>query len=106
MQHVQPISRTPLLRSGLRAESDPAYLSATLRELALRTYHAFQTKGDARSGNGPASAEVVFHSLSRHDWTDLHSQIVQLERTLDAQHLDLLASYVAALRQKVENCLV
>jgi len=90
----------------LRAESDPAYLSATLRDLALRTHQAVRTMGDARSGDGPASLEVVVHSPSRHDWTDLYSQIVQLERTLDAQHLDSLASYVAALRQQVENCLV
>jgi hypothetical protein len=32
--------------------------------------------------------------------------MVQLERALDAQHLDSLASYVAALRQRVENCRV
>jgi len=105
VQQLEPISRKSLRRNVVRAESDPAYLSATLRELALRTYHAVRTEGDARSGNGPAGPEVVFDSLSRRDWTDLHTQIEELERAFNAQHLDLLASYVAALRQKVENYL-
>ncbi len=106
VESVQPISRTPLWRNVLRIESDPAYLSAQLRELALTTHHAFRSMGDARSGDDGAGRGPVFDPPSRDDWIDLHSQIVQLEQSLDAQHLDLLVSYVAALRQKVESCLV
>jgi len=89
----------------LRAESDPAYLSAKLRELAMKAYQAVRNSGDARSGSSAASAEFFVDSPSPHDWADLHSQIVQLERAFDAQHLDLLACYVGALRREVENCL-
>jgi len=105
-QRVLPISRKPLRHDVLRLESDAGYLSEKLRELALRTYHAYRTKDGARPGNDPAGPEFVFHSVSRRDLADLHSQIVLLERALEAQHLDSLASYVAALREKVESCLV
>jgi hypothetical protein len=106
VKSVQPTSRKPVRRNPRRIQSEPAYLSAKLREVALRTYHAVRTAGDARAGNGSAGPKLVFHSPSRHDWDDLHSEIVQLERTLDAQRLDSLAAYVAALRQEVENRLV
>ena len=102
-QRVQPNLRKSLRHHLPRVESDPAYLSAKLRELALRTYHAVRMKSDPGPGDGQQS---VLHSPSRHDWADLHSQIVHLERALDAQHLESLASYVAALRQKIENCLI
>jgi len=105
VQHVEPISRKTLPRSTLRIESDPAYLSAKLRELALRTYRAVRSLDAARSDDDAPGRGLVFDLPSRQNWTDLHTQIVQLERAFDAQHLDLLASYVAALREKVENCL-
>ncbi|MGO9463251.1 MAG: hypothetical protein ACLQIB_29010 [Isosphaeraceae bacterium] len=106
VQRLHPIPRKIMRRNALRVESDPAHLSVQLRELALATHQAFRSKGDARSGDGGGSLGPVFDAPSRDDWIDLHSQIVQLERALDAQHLDLLVSYVAALRQKVETCLV
>jgi hypothetical protein len=106
VQSVQPISRRPAPCSVPRVKADPAELSAKLRELVLRTYHAVRTTGDARSANGRAHPEVIVHSLSRRDWDDLHSQIVQLEQALGAQHLELLASYVGALREHVESHLV
>jgi hypothetical protein len=102
-QRVQSNLRKSLRHHLPRVESDPAYLSAKLRELALRTYHAVRMKSDPGPADGQQS---VLHSLSRHDWADLHSQIVQLERALDARRLESLASYVAALRQKIENCLI
>ncbi len=105
VQHLQPITRKPLRRSLPRAGADPAYLSAKLREVALRTYHAVRTTGDARLGNSPAGPELVSYPAARYDWTDLHREIVQLERDLAAQRLDLLASYVAALRETVETSL-
>jgi hypothetical protein len=36
---------------------------------------------------------------------ELHAQIVQLERNLGAHRGDDLATYVAALRERVEECL-
>jgi hypothetical protein len=81
-------------------------LSAKLRELALLTYHALQANGDAQSNVDRDRTKPVLRSPSRHDWLELHHQIVQLERAFDAQRLDALSSYVAALRQKVESRLV
>jgi len=106
VKDVPQISRKPLRFESSNLPSDPAYLSAKLRELALRAYRAVRTEGDGTLGNGHARREVVFHAASEHDWTELHGEIVQLERALNGQQLSLLASYVAALRQEVENRLV
>lgn len=105
-QRVAPITRKLLRRDVPRVESDAAYLSAKLRELALKSYHAVRSQGDAESDKVPNGSEPVGGSFSHHDWLDLHRQIVQLEQALDAQGLDSLASYVASLRQKVESRLV
>jgi hypothetical protein len=103
-QSVQLIPRKRLQREVEHIDSDPAYLSARLRELALKTYHAVRAPVDLQPGTTSVGPKLVPCSPSRSDWTDLHRQIVQLERALHAQRLDSLASYVAALRQKVEGC--
>jgi hypothetical protein len=105
-QSVQLIPRKRLQREVEYVDSDPAYLSDRLRELALETYHALRAPAELQPGASPVGAKLAPHSSSRPDWSDLHRQIVQLERALQAQRLDSLASYVAALRQKVESCLV
>jgi len=105
MQHLQPKLPSPLRRNTLRVDADAAYLSGKLRELALRAYQSVWKPDNVRSGSACA-ARSIGDSRRRRDWTDLHSQIVQLERAFDAQHLDSLAAYVGALREKVESRLV
>lgn len=105
-QTTRPLSRKSLRRDVPRVDSDAAHLSAKLRELALLTYHALQANGDAQPNADGDCSKPVLRSPARHDWLDLHHQLVQLERAFDAQRLDSLSAYVAALRQKVESCLV
>jgi len=57
-----------------------------LRELALKAHRA------VRSTDDPG-----------HELSELHAQIVQLQQNLHGQSLDSLASYVAALRQEIED---
>jgi hypothetical protein len=79
---------------------DPASLSATLRELAVRAHHAVRATDG--SGSSPAAAMGPASDSDR-ELSELHAQIVQLQRSLVAQSLDGLAPYVSALRRKVEE---
>ncbi len=93
MTRAQPTLRTPPRRdagSGHFDLLDPSQLSATLRELAMRAHQLVR----ARRRDGPPTNEEL---------TEVHSRIVQLERSLDKQDLGDLASYVSALRQRVEQ---
>jgi hypothetical protein len=103
---VQPICRKTLRHDSPHLGSDPAHLSARLRELALKTYRALRTRRDVRGGDDVTSSEAGASTFSRHDWLDLHHQLVQLERAFDAQRLDSLAAYVASLREQVEDRVV
>ncbi len=42
---------------------------------------------------------------SEQELTEVHAQIIRLQRTLGSHQLDDLAIYVSALRQRVEECL-
>jgi hypothetical protein len=72
-------------------------MSASLRELALRAHELVRATGEARSGSAASARESKL--------IELHAQIVQLERNLGAHRGDDLATYVAALRERVEECL-
>ncbi len=90
MTRAQPTLRTPARREagGGHFDLDPARLSATLRELAMRAHKL------VRAADSPAQEREL---------TEVHGRIVQLERSLDGQELGDLASYVSALRQRVEE---
>jgi hypothetical protein len=91
--------RKPPRRDQGPSNHDPAQLSASLRELALR---AFQL---VRARDGSASEFGRGADYSENDLNDVHAQIVQLQRELRAHHMDDLAAYVTALRERVEECL-
>jgi hypothetical protein len=90
MTRAQPTLRTPPRRDAGSGyfDHDPAYLSATLRELAMRAHYLVR------------AADTTAHEQ---ELTEVHSRIVQLERNLNEQDLGDLASYVSALRQRVEE---
>jgi len=75
---------------------DPAGLSATLRDLALRSHRAVRAATTARADRGLTS------DLDR-ELVELHSRIVQLQRSLHAQSLHGLTPYVSALRRGIED---
>jgi hypothetical protein len=74
---------------------DPAGLSARLRELAARAHRAVR----AAQAEGPTDH-------SQRELVELHARIVQLQRSLQAQSLDGLVPYVAALLQEVEALVI
>ena len=78
---------------------DPAGLGATLRDLASRAHGAVRAL-DASSGPGsdPAQAADSLRELA-----ELHPRIVQLQRCVDAETQQGLASYLSALRRAVEE---
>ena len=50
-------------------------------------------------------AQVPGADGSEEELTEVHAQIVRLQRNLGSHQLDDLATYVAALRERVEECL-
>lgn len=95
MKHAQPTLRKPIRRDAGGHDLDPAKLGATLRELSLRAHQLVRASGASHLGADESEQELA----------EVHAQIVRLERTLDAHHLDDLAVYVSALRQRVAECL-
>ena len=90
MTRAQPTLRTlPRREMGTtRTEVDAAQLGDSLRELALEAHRLVRAENRLEHES---------------ELADVHSRIVQLERRLDEQDLYSLASYVSALRQRVEE---
>lgn len=99
MRQAKTTLRKPPWRDQGSSDHDPAQLSASLRELALR---AFQL---VRARDGSESEFERRADCSETELKDVHGQIVQLQRALRAHHMDDLAAYVTALRERVEECL-
>jgi hypothetical protein len=99
MRQAKTTRLKPLRREHGISDHDPAQLSASIRELALR---AFQL---VRTWDGSSSKFESGSESCEKDLKDVHGQIVQLQRSLRAQHMDDLAAYVTALRERVEECL-
>jgi hypothetical protein len=95
MDQAQPTLRKPPLRDQGSGNLDPAKLSTTLRELALRAHQLVR----AIDGSGPGA------DGAEEELTELLAQIVRLQRNLRSHQLVDLATYIAALRERVEECL-
>jgi hypothetical protein len=85
-------------------ESDPATLSAMLRELAVRAHRLVRSVDELRS-RSTSDADPGFRFNLEQELLELRSEIVQLERRLKAQNLGGLAAYVSALRERVADSL-
>jgi hypothetical protein len=98
----QATLRRPQRRDPTSGEHDAAKLSASLRELAIRAHRL--VRGGPGSGWGRnLETTPELSSETEQALTEVHAQIVQLQRRLRAQNLHELAAYVTALRQKVEE---
>jgi hypothetical protein len=95
MKHAQPTLRKPVRRDVGASDLDPSKLGTTLRELSLRAHELVRAIDSSDLGTDESEQEL----------TEVHAQIVRLERTLGAHQLDDLAIYVSALRQRVAECL-
>ena len=98
-RQVKPTLRKPSRRDQGTGDHDPAQLSASLRELALRAFQLVRARDNSASELGQGV------NCSEKELNDVHGQIVQLQRALRAHHMDDLAAYVTALRERVEDCL-
>jgi hypothetical protein len=95
MNYAQPTLRKVLRRDQGSSDLDPAKLGATLRELSVRAHQLVRAMASADERGGESKKELA----------EIYAQIVRLQRSLNAHHLDELATYVAALRQRVAESL-
>jgi len=98
-RQVKSPLRKPHRRDQGNSDHDPAQLSASLRELALRAFQLVRAKDES------VSNFVRGGDCSEQELKDVHGQLIQLQRVLRAQRMDDLAAYVTALRERVEECL-
>ncbi len=95
MNKAKPTFRKSPLRDQRSSDLDPSKLGTTLRDLALRAHQLVRaTDGSGRGADG-----------SEKELTEVLAQIVRLQRNLGSHQLDDLATYVDALRERVEECL-
>ncbi len=95
MNQAQLTLRKPSLRDQGSSDLDPATLSTTLRDLALRAHQLVRATDESGPGAERTEEELA----------EVHAQIVHLQRNLGSHQLDDLATYVSALRERVEECL-
>jgi hypothetical protein len=104
LTEAKPTLQRPRRREPVVIESDPAALSASLRELAVRAHRLVRSADELRS-RSTSDADPGFRFNLEQELFELRSEIVQLERRLNAQNLGGLVAYVGALRQRVAEIL-
>ncbi len=104
LQETQSTHQKLRRREPAGVEHDPAASSAMLRELAVRAHRLVREMDDARSRPVSVIDQGTLFNLEQ-ELIELRSEIIQLERRLQAQSLGGLAAYVVALRQRVEDSL-
>jgi hypothetical protein len=95
MKQAQPSLRKFIRRDSGNSEHDPAKLSASLRELALRAHGLVRAADASATGVNGSEQEL----------REVLAQIVRLQRNLGSHQLDELTTYVSALRARVQECL-
>jgi hypothetical protein len=75
-----------------------------LRELSLEAHRLVRAIDASAAKDGPGADRELTSELQR-DLAFVHGEVVELQRNLRAQNLHHLASYVASLRQNVEEYL-
>ena len=104
LKEAQPTLQKPRRSEPAVIAHDPAALSDSLRELAVRAHRVVRSTEKSRSQ--PRSETDPGHLFNlEQELFELHSEIARLERRLKAQNLADLATYVSALRQRVEEYL-
>jgi hypothetical protein len=93
MKPAQSTVRKSPRRDQGSNDLDPAKLSATLRDLASRAHRLVRATDGAGSSADDPEQELA----------DVHAEIIRLQRSLRSHQLDSLATYVAALRERVEE---
>lgn len=102
LQETQSTHQKLRRREPAGVEHDPAASSATLRELAVRAHRLVREMNESRMQPVSEIDQGTLFNLER-ELIELRSEIIQLERRLQAQSLGGLAAYVVALRQRVED---
>jgi hypothetical protein len=96
MKQAQTQLRKVTRRDPGDSDLDPAKFGVALREVALRAHHLVRASdGPARGTNGSAQ-----------ELRAVHAEIVHLQKSLGGHRMSDLATYVSALKERVEECLV
>jgi hypothetical protein len=98
----QTTFRRPQRRDPTGGEHDPAKLSASLRELAIRAYRLVRDRAGSDWERTPGTSAELSVDADQ-SLREVHAQIIQLQRRLRAHDLHDLAAYVSCLRQRVEE---
>src|SRR5262249_17764642 len=101
---TKPTLQRPRRREMVVIESDPAELSASLRELAVRAHRLVRSADELRSRSA-SEADPGFRFNLEQELFELRSEIAHPDVRLHAESLGGLAAYVAALRQRVAEIL-
>jgi hypothetical protein len=104
LKEAQLTLQRPRRHAAAVFEGDPATLSASLRELAVRAHRLVRSVDELRSQSTSDADPGARFNLEQ-ELLELRSEIVQLERRLNAQNLGDLATYVSALRERVADSL-
>jgi len=102
LKHAQPTAQRARRRESIAVEHDPAALSASLRELAVRAHRLVRSADEQKLKAGSETDPGILFNLER-ELSELHTELVYLERRLRAQDLAGLVTYVFALRQRIEE---
>ncbi len=87
MNKAKPTFRKTPSRDPGSGDLDPGKLGTTLRELALRAHQLVRATDESGPGADGSEEEL----------TEVHAEIVRLQRNLGSHQLDDLATYVAAM---------
>jgi hypothetical protein len=104
LKQAQPTAQRARRRESIAVEHDPAALSASLRELAVRAHRLVRSADEQKLKAESQADPGILFNLER-ELSELHTELVYLERRLRAQDLASLVVYVAALRERIEEYL-
>lgn len=104
LKEAQPTLQRLRRREPTGIECEPAALSTSLRELAVRAHRLVRSADELRSRSRCDADPGDLFNLEQ-ELYELRSEIAHLERRLKAQNLADLAVYVSALRQRVAESL-
>ena len=104
LKQALPTAQRARRRESIVVEHDPAALSASLRELAVRAHRLVRSADLQKLKTDTETDPGILFNLDR-EISELHTELVYLERRLGAQNLPGLVAYVAALRQRIEEYL-
>ena len=86
LKQAQPTAQRARRRESVAFEHDPAALSASLRELAVRAHRLVRSADEQKLKAGSETDPGILFNLER-ELAELHTELVYLERRLRGSRL-------------------